>query len=219
MMKKFTFKNCKFQAGVLFEILQKNDENLYFNELWTAGYWKSCYILYSTSMFNEIGGSFFFSKVLTVIQGFVIFFSGLLAILLIGKFGTKTILVGGCFSLGMILLVLGASNHFYGFSPVFHSVLVFAYLVVFVISMGATFWTYLAEICVDKVFGFGVSLNIFSAIVISLLFPIGIHYFGVLIFFFAFSALSIFLAVYLSFDAVETKGLTKQEIFDKLTKS
>ena len=173
-------------------------------------------ILYSTSMFKEMGGSIFDSKLLTLVQGLVIFIAGLVSVPLLKVFGRKVILVVGCFSIGGILLSLAVLIEFYSIGPVFSSFLVFAYLFVFVISMGSTFWTYLAEICVDQVFGIGLSLNLFSAIVISMIFPVGIHYYGVSVFFFGFSVSSFALAVYLMVDLIETMGLSKQEINIKL---
>lgn len=173
-------------------------------------------ILFSTSMFKEMGGSIFYSKLLTLVQGLVIFIAGLLSIPLLKVFGRKVILVAGCFICGAILLALAIFIEFYSAGPVFSSFLVFAYLFFFVISMGSTFWTYLAEICVDQVFGIGLSLNLFSCTVVSMIFPIGIHYYGVSIFFFGFSVSCFLLAGYLMVDSIETMGLSKQEINIKL---
>lgn len=173
-------------------------------------------LIYSTKMFENMGGGKFFARVMTLIVGITSLISGLTAIFVLKKAGRKTILVFGTLGSAISLLLLGVFNGLFDGGVVLSSVLIFTYMYVSVMSMGSVFWTYLGEVCNDKAISIGLTSNFITIISLSFAFPFAQFYLGISACFFILSGFSLILFIYLIIDIVETRGLTKQEINEKI---
>lgn len=175
-------------------------------------------LLYSTKMFESMGGGKFFARFLTFVEGIVLVISGFLSILLLNRFGRKTILITGSLTIAIILMCLGFFNGIIDGGVVLNSFLIFAYFFAFIPSMGSTFWVYIGEVCNDKAISAGLTFNMSTLILLTFTFPIIDYYLGIAACFFIYAGMSLLVVVYQLLDLFETKGLTKQEIIKKLYK-
>ena len=175
-------------------------------------------LLYSTKMFETMGGGKFFARFLTFIEGIVLVVAGLFSIILLNRFGRKTILITGSLSCAIILMCLGFFNGIIDGGVALNSILIFGYFFAFIPSMGATFWAYIGEVCNDKAISAGLTFNMTTLIFLTFTFPIIEFYLGIASCFFIYAGMSLLLVVYQLLDLFETKGLTKQEIIKKLYK-
>lgn len=169
-------------------------------------------LMYSTSMFEDIGGGKFFARVMTVVIGCTVLLAGLSSVFFLKYFGRKTIIVTGTLLSSLCLLCLGYFSEGDGASVVASSVFIFTYIFMFTISMGATYWTYIGEVCNEKAISIGLTVNFVTLIIFSFLFPIISSYQGISFSFYLLSAFAFALFVYQQIDLIETKGLTKEEI-------
>ena len=174
--------------------------------------------LYSTSIFEEMGGGKFFARFLTVVLGSCMVISGFFSIYLLGRYGRKSILIFGQIFIVLFLFSLGASTTLIDLSINIRAVLLFLYVFVYTFSMSSTFWAYVGEICNNKCLSIGVCANLSTVVTFSFLFPVAQNLIGVSSCFFIFSALSLILLVYEIIEVFETRGLTKQEIISKITR-
>jgi SP family sugar porter-like MFS transporter len=173
-------------------------------------------MLYSTNMFETMGGSKFFARFLTFILGIVLVVSGLFSNLFIRSFGRKSIIIFGSLLCAIILLCLGFFNGIIDGGVGVNAFFIFAYFAVFIPTMGATFWAYIGEICTDKAISIGLTFNIGTIIALTFTYPILDHYLGISTCFFIYAGMTLVLVVYQLLDLFETKGLTKQEIIKKV---
>ena len=172
--------------------------------------------LYSTSIFEDMGGGKFVAKVLTVAMGILGLLAALAAIPLLGKFGRKPLLVFGQIFIILNLFTLGASTSILSLDIVFRAFLIYTHDVFFSLSLGGVFWAYIGEVCNEKCISIGLSLNIMNVVILSFVFPVITDYYGISTSFYGMTFLSFLLLVYELIDLFETKGLTKQEILRKL---
>lgn len=170
--------------------------------------------IYSTSMFETMGGNRFMARVLTVLMGFTTLLSGLLTLPLIKKYGRKPLLMIGQVLICIDLFSLGALNGFFQVNVIYRAVLVYCYFGFISIALGSTFWAYIGEVCNDKCIGIGVATNLLMIVILSFMFPIVQNFVNISYCFYFFSGLALVLLVYESIEVFETKGLTKQEIED-----
>ena len=173
-------------------------------------------LIYSTKMFESMGGGKFFARVMTFILGITCLISGLIAIYVLKKAGRKTILVYGTLAITFTLLLLGLFNGVFEGGAVFGSILVFVYIFFSILSMGSVFWTYLGEVCNDKAISIGIAAAFMFMITLSFAFPFAEYYLGISYCFFILCGLSLILFVYITIDIIETNGLSKQEINQKI---
>ena len=173
-------------------------------------------MLYSTSMFEDMGGGKFMARVLTVVLGIVALIAVLITIPLIGRFGRKSLLTVGQTFLVAILFALGAMTGFLETSVAVRAALIYIYSIFFSISLGGTFWAYIGEVCNSKCMSIGLTANLLTVVILSFLFPIAQNLMGISACFFIFSGLAGGLLLYELVDLFETKGLTKQQIQLKL---
>ena len=173
-------------------------------------------LIYSTKMFENMGGGKFFARVMTLIIGILSLISGLLAIFILKWVGRKTMLVYGTLGSAISLLCLGFFSGIIDGGIVVSSLLIFIYIFVFTMTMGSVFWAYVGEVLNDKAMSIGLTSNIFTIIALSFAFPFANFYLGISSCFFIFSGFAFILFLYQIFDLVETRGLTKQEINKKI---
>ena len=95
--------------------------------------------LYSTSIFEEMGGGKFFARVLTVVLGSCMVISGFFSIYLLGRYGRRSILIFGQIFIVLLLLTLGASTTLLDLSINIRAILLFLYVFTFVFSLSSAF--------------------------------------------------------------------------------
>lgn len=173
-------------------------------------------LLYSTTIFEGVGGGKTMARVYTFLMGLVTIFSGLITLPIIGKFGRRTILIFGQVLITLNLLILGLCTGIYETSVGVQAILIYSYSFVFALSLGATFWTYIGEVCIDKCISIGLTCNILTIVTLSFLFPIVQNLLGVSYCFYIISGLALILFIYEVCEVFETKGLSKQEIQSKV---
>lgn len=174
-------------------------------------------LMYSTSMFEDIGGGKFFARLMTVVMGFTVLLAGISSVFFLNYFGRKTIMTIGTLLSSICLVCLGYFSEGNGASVVASSIFIFTYIFMFTISMGATYWTYIAEVCNEKSISIGLTINFITVIIFSFLFPIITSYQGISFSFYLLSAFAFSLFIYQEIDLIETKGLTKEEIRKQIT--
>lgn len=88
------------------------------------------------------------------------------------------------------------------------------YMIIFAYSLEAAFWTYIGEVCLDKVITIAAFTNILSTCLMFIIFEYFFFYSpkGMCYLFFFFSVCMIMSSVYCLLDLVHTKGKTKPEI-------
>lgn len=172
--------------------------------------------LYSTSMFENMGGGKFIARVYTVIIGVVNLVASVAGIPLIKRFGRKQILVVGEVLIIVDLLLLGIFTGFGQGGIVLKAFLIFFYFLVFIPSMASTYWAYIAEVLNEKCISIGITVNLVTIVTLSFLFPIANNFFGISSCFFVFCGFAFLLLIYEIVDLFETRGLTKKEIIQKV---
>lgn len=95
-------------------------------------------IYYSSTIFQNMGGSVFISRVLTFLLGILILASNLMTIIIMKYFGRKTILVYGQFFLAIVLTILGIIYIYNISGIVLSSFFIYLYFFVFTFSFSST---------------------------------------------------------------------------------
>ncbi|OMJ70180.1 hypothetical protein SteCoe_31917 [Stentor coeruleus] len=171
-------------------------------------------IFYSTATFKNIGGSTFMARIYTVIMGVVNFIAGIFTIPLLKKFGRKTLMLSGSAFIAIDCFILGIFSGIIDASLIIPLLCIYFFMINFSYSLGATLWTYLAEVCVDKILTVAAASNLFFTCVVTISFPYVASSLGVSFAFFFFSASMALTVGYFYWDLVETKGKTKPEIMN-----
>jgi len=169
-------------------------------------------IFYSTSIFNQLGGGIFLSRLLTFIMGVVNLFSSFCSILLLRWFGRKTLMVSGQFLICADLALLGIFSGYVDagvFAPLVFVILFFLF---FTYSLAATLWMYVGEVLNDQVLSVCCIMNMVTTVIIIFVFPVAVDTVGINNSFLFFAVMMFFGAIYSWFDLLETKGLEKEQI-------
>lgn len=174
--------------------------------------------LYSTTIFEDMGGGKFIARVLTVGVGLINMISGLAALPLIERLGRKTLLLLGQVLICADLASLGLLTGYISVDISLRAVFIYLYFFVFSFSLGVTFWAYIGEVCNDKCISIGLTMNLLTVVVLSFAFPVAQNFLGISACFFIFCGLSVALFLYQIADLFETKGLSKLEIQAKVLK-
>ena len=166
---------------------------------------------YSTIIFDKLGGSLFFGRIITVIGGIVNVFSSIFSIFLLKCFGRKVVLILGTVLLAVDLYLLGVFSDVVG-NQMMIAVFLIGFYVPFGFSYGATFWVYTAEILNDQIMSLAVVVSFAISIIVSFTFPVAISNVGVSVTFYFFSICMVASAIYSAFELIETKGKNKDVI-------
>ncbi|OMJ96265.1 hypothetical protein SteCoe_242 [Stentor coeruleus] len=169
-------------------------------------------ILYSTSLYRQVGGSLMVSKVLTLLTFIVNMASGILVIPLLDRYGRKTLLLSGQTGILIDFLILSVVSGFFDTGVVVPAICIFIFFILFTISLGTTYWAFLGEAVNDISLGIGTMCGTVSMVFLSFNFPFAVRYFGISGSFLGFTAILAVAIVYQYFELFETKGKTKQEI-------
>mmetsp|Transcript_19942 Transcript_19942/g.19975 ORF Transcript_19942/g.19975 Transcript_19942/m.19975 type:complete len:256 (+) Transcript_19942:668-1435(+) len=173
---------------------------------------------YSTTIYSGFGGGKFLARVLTFITGLTNMVATLLVFPLIDKFGRKVLLWTGNLGMAVCLFLMGLFSDYIdaGVGPPLAFILVFLFF--FEISSGPLCWVYCGEILAAKAMSLCVGTNWLCVFGVVFLFPIMSSGFGASGTFFFYSGICLFGAIYLMFDIVETRGISKPEIKVMLAK-
>lgn len=172
-------------------------------------------LFYSTSVFGEIGGSVFLSRVLTVVFGFILLVANYIFIPVAKCFNRKTIFVVGDLLLALLMLGAGISSEENG-GIVVPAVLLLIFVLVFGSTVGSVTWMYLAEILNPQIL---VVVSMYSwilQIIITVLYPVLVRVWSISIMLFIFAAINALGAAYSGLDMVETRGRMKEEVLKSL---
>ncbi|OMJ72036.1 hypothetical protein SteCoe_29620 [Stentor coeruleus] len=172
-------------------------------------------VIYSTYIFEELGGSAYMARIYTIITVIVFFMGCFLSIFLLNKFGRKTLLIFGTLSLSVDMLLLGIVTLF-NFHIIFAVILISAFYVFFAFSLGATLWTYIGEALIEKIASVSSTVIFTMICVVSGLFPIFTKMFGIYYCFFFFSLCMAFGGCYIWKDLIETRGKSKCQILGEM---
>ena len=173
-------------------------------------------VFYSTSIFMEIGGSVFMSRLYTFISSIVFLIASAASIPLLSRYGRTKLLISGQILLALDMLAM-AILVFIGNTPKILLVIgVMLIFVLFAYSLGSTLWLYLGEACIDKALGVSATLNLVFVCVVTGIFPIIVDNFGIQYCFLFFGACMTAGAVYSKMDLIETKDKSKAEVLDEI---
>lgn len=172
----------------------------------------SAIIFYSTSIFNQLGGGIFLSKLLTFIMGIVNLLSSFMSILLLRWFGRKTLMVSGQFLICADLVLLGVFSGYADGGVATPAVFLILFFLFFTYSLAATLWMYVAEVLNDEVLSLCCVTNLIVTVIIIFVFPVAVDTVGINNSFLFFAFCMFFGAIYSWFDLLETKGLDKEQI-------
>ena len=173
-------------------------------------------IFYSTSIFKELGGGAFMSKVYTFITGLIFMISSLASIPLLTRFGRRALLISGQILLAIDLSLLGILTSF-DIAPIY--VLIIGVILIFVFfsySLGSTLWLHCGEALIEKIMGISATVNLLWVCIVTASFPIIVEYLGINYAFLFFAVCMVLGAIYCCFDIIETKDKTKPEIFSRM---
>jgi sugar porter (SP) family MFS transporter len=167
---------------------------------------------YSTMFFTEMTGDPQRAREFTVVIGVVGIVSAFVAMQLIEKFGRKSLLIIG--SLGMLVSNLLIGAFLISELPSAYPALVFIYFSVFHfnISIGPVLLPYISEIGTPLVSSLCVGLLWLGYLLVGICTPYAIQGFGPGPLFLIFMGLCMAGFLYILFDVVETKGMTKEDI-------
>lgn len=168
---------------------------------------------YSTDIFNRLGdGNIALARVYTFIMGIVNMIAGILSLPLLDKFGRKTLIISGAYLLAIVCALLGYFSETENLNVLGSLICVYLYIMFFSYSMAGAFWTYLAELCVDKALAVTTAVNLLFTCVITIGFPFVINEFSISAAFYCFAGMLILSIFYCHWDLVETKDMTKPQI-------
>ena len=169
-------------------------------------------LFYSTSIFNQLGGGIFLSRLLTFIMGIVNLFSSISSIFLLQIFGRKTLITTGQFFLAIDLLLLALFSGYVDGGVAAPAVFIILFFFFFSYSLGATLWLYVGEVLNDQILSVACVVCMAAAVVISFLFPSAVDGIGINNVFLIFSGLMLLGGIYCMIDLIETKGKEKEQI-------
>ena len=170
---------------------------------------------YSTSLFKQINGDMFMSRIYTTIMGLVNLISSLFSIYLLSNYGRKPLLIYSQMIMAAVLGYLGLS--YYLQAPPLASVFgIIFFAFIFSYSLGATLWTYYGEALLEKIIGLAGSINLICMCAVSAAFPISVENLGLPSTFFFFAGCMVIGVIYSCIDLIETKDKVKSDIMEAM---
>ena len=167
-------------------------------------------LYYSTLLFKDYGE---FSRILTIMISGLRLITACLLLPIIDRYGRKPLTVISTFCMGACFFII---TLLMGFSGLQVTLVIFIdlYLILFGVSLGPICWIYTSEILSDKAMALCTALNWGTCAVVVLIFPLVIDSYGLSSIFIVFGTVNILGAIYMHFDMIETKGMTKAQISD-----
>lgn len=172
-------------------------------------------LAFTTKMIvQDFGVGVFLARIYTSCITLIRIFFVILAIPLIEKQGRRAISIKG--QLTMCLFMIGISLFLnFEVSPLLEVFCLTGYLVLFSVSSGPIVFIYCSEVISDKGVALCTSINWLIGFMVVLIVPILIETFPSYYTFGGLSAINLLGAIYLHFELIETKGLSRHEILEK----
>lgn len=172
-------------------------------------------LAYSTTIFKEVSGDEFNSRLISFAITVINIFSSLFGLVLLDWFGRKTLILIGQGGLGL-LLILFALFSFFEVGITSLAICMFLYIFIASPTIGSAYWAFLSETEND----IGISLvcvtNTLVTFVFMFVFEWSIEAFTIVGVFAALAVGSFVGVWYIRWDVFETKGKRKAEIEDCL---
>jgi len=176
-------------------------------------------LTFSTSIFEDLGGGVFVSRVFTVVVGIINALPAVVASSLVDKFGRKVLLVSGFVGMAVCQLFSGFFAGLLSSSSIVFPVLcILLYMLFFATSTGPICWLYCGEILTPKAMSICTAFSWFCNALALFTFPPLKELLGIDLVFWIYTAVCAVGFVYFAVDMLETKGLSKQQIQRLLTK-
>lgn len=171
--------------------------------------------LFSTILFNLMGNSEMASRLMTLSMGVFQFIASFAAMHTVDKFGRKAMMVIGTYGMGVSLISMVISYRYnLGITAMLSSLLMFN--MTFQISLGTVFWVYITDIMTERAVGVVFFLNWFGFITVVFSLPYMLKLIGIDYTYYLYAGINFISASILALFMIETKGLTKDQIRQKL---
>lgn len=167
-------------------------------------------LFYSTTIFENLGGGVFISRLLTIFACFCRILANFILFPIIDKSGRKKVTVIGLVGMGITFILIALLMQ--ADVPLLQMALINLFFVLFTVSIGPICWIYSSEVLRDKLMAFCTGVNWSCSFVVVLLFPFIVDAIGLNFTFIMFGAINVIAAAYFAKDMVETKGMSKEEI-------
>jgi len=167
-------------------------------------------VMYSSYVFNKVGNTVLMSRIYTTVSGLVFLVASLSSIPLLSRFGRKTLILFGEFTLSLTMLGLGLIILF-DLNSILSVIFIGLFYIFYAFTLGAALWTYLSELMTEKLMSVSTSVNFLLVCIVSLIFPVVAETFELAypFFFFSFAMLA---GLWFSWQyLIETKGKSRKE--------
>ena len=168
----------------------------------------ACFLIFfSTNLFNEISHN---GSTMTLVIGAANIFGGLIGIFTVEKLGRRFNMMGGCFlqAFGYSLLIVG---YLYKLNIICVAA-VLVYMIGFAVGLGGTVPIFTAEILPAAGVGVTLGLQWTTACITGMLLPSFNTQFGPVAMLGFFVGVDLFMAFFINYACIETKGLTMDEV-------
>ncbi|OMJ71289.1 hypothetical protein SteCoe_30550 [Stentor coeruleus] len=173
---------------------------------------------YSTKILYDISGDIYMSRILTAAIGISKFIATFLILILVKKFGRKTLLTFSLLFMGILCAIFGVFTIIPNFSVYASTVILGLHVVVYTCSYAAILWVYIGESVEQKLVAVGVASKFAFLCLVTFLFPICVDLVGIHVVFYFFAGCSVLGFVWGRYDMIETKNLSRIEIYKKFTR-
>lgn len=168
--------------------------------------------LYSTTLFTVMTGDMFQARVFTVILGIAGLVGVSNMIFIIDKFGRKFLFIAGTIGMMVSQILTGSLIISEVSTSIPTIIFIYLYMYFFNISIGPVLLPYVSEVGIPPVMGLCVGILWIGFILTNLLVPYAINGMGAGPLFYIFAGLCASAIIYMYFDVLETKGMTKEAI-------
>ena len=173
---------------------------------------------YSTKILYDVSGDIFMSRILTSGLGLVKFSTTFLFFILIRKYGRRVLLIGSMIMMGTFCALFGLLTSIANYSIYPSTIALFLYIVVYTCAYGSLLWIYIGESVDQQLVSIGVAIKFLLMLTVTFSFPFATEVFGIPVVFYFFAVSMAAGSIYGKFDLIETKGKSREEIYELYTK-
>lgn len=174
---------------------------------------------YSTKILYDVSGDIFISRVLTACIGISKFFATFGIFFLVKHLGRRTILIYSLLAMGLLCVAFALFSSVLNFGVYASTIVLGLHVVVYTSSFAAILWVYIGESVDQKLVPVAVCSKFSFLCLITFSFPLMVQLLGIDYVFYFFAFCSCVGFVWGKLSLVETKGLSKVEIFNAYTES
>ena len=173
---------------------------------------------YSTKILYDISGDLYISRLLTSALGITKFVATFLILILVQKFGRKTLLIGSMIIMGMLCVLFGLFTSIANFGIYPSTIVMALHMIVYTSSYAAILWVYIGESLDQQIVAIAVGSKFTFSILITFIFPLSVDYLGISVVFYFFAICMAIGFIYGKLELIETKGKSRQEITELFTR-